>query len=357
MIKGLIVVASVVILSGCLPGLGGSNGAGGFMRSDDGGRSFEEKVAIDEKKTIGRVSTLSMAVNPLDSEHLYIGTAGHGIYVTYDGAETWKQMNFSSTNVTGVSISTANTDILYATGVQNERGKVFRSEDTGETWQDIYSEPSTGTWVSSLWMDPVEATTLYIGTNRGILIKSTDSGNTWRNIRNETSEIISIRGDSGDHNTIYALVAGNRLLRSRDAGNTFVDLGEEYKKDIDPEEETTDVNLYSLTLNSIAVDPSNGGRLFVGTNNGIIRSDNFGESWKALEVIGSTIGLPIYAMAVHPRDHNQLSFGAGQVIYTSIEGQANKWSTVDSAPGQSVSVLQYDHFDPQRIFAGFHTTQ
>lgn len=359
MIKGLIVVASIVILSGCIPGFGGNDGSGGFMRSDDGGRSFEEKVAIDEEKTIGRVSTLSMAVNPLDSDHLYIGTVGHGIYVTYDGAETWKQINFTATSVRGLAISTADTDVLYASGMSAARGKLYRSDDAGETWRDVYSEPATDTLITSLWLDPIEPQVLYLGTNEGVIVKTTDGGQTWRNIFRAEGSIISILTDSADHNTIYVLADKKNVYRSRDAGNSFEELSdnEEYEPIEDENGETEYEDVTDRKLYSLAVDPSNGGVLFIGTDDGILRSEDHGSSWKALSVIGSVTGLPIYAMAIHPRDSNQLTFGAGQVIYTSIEGQANKWSTVDSAPGQSVSVITYNQFEPQIIYTGLRTSE
>jgi len=357
MIKILSVAIMVVVLSGCLPG-SGNKGSGGFMRSEDGGRSFEEKVAVDEKKTIGRVSTLSMSVNPLDNEHLYIGTVGHGIYVSYDGAETWAQINFSASTVRGLAISTADTDVIYASGIHDSRGKLFRSEDAGENWTDVYSEPATDTWITALWLDPIEPNILYIGTNDGVIVKTSDEGKTWRNIYRADRGILSILADSDDHNTIYVLTERDGLFRSRDAGSSFDDLTEdEYKPVEDENGETEYEEVDSRKLYSLAIDPSNGGTIFIGTDDGIIRSENHGDSWKALSVIGSTTGLPIYAMAIHPRDSNQLTFGAGQVIYTSIDGKANQWSTVDSAPGQSVSVITYNQFEPQIIYAGLRTSE
>ncbi len=357
MIKGLFIVIAIIILSGCLPG-SENKGSGGFMRSDDGGRSFETKVAIDEKKTIGKVSTLSMSVNPLDAQHLYIGTYSHGIYVSYDGAETWTQTNFSAASVRGLAISTADTDVIYASGIVDGRGKLFRSADAGETWIDVYSEPATKTWITTLWLDPIEPNVLYIGTNDGVIVKSSDEGRTWRNIYRADKGIISILADSGNHNIIYVLTERDGFFRSHDAGNSFDDLTEdEYKPVEDENGETEYEEIDAHKLYSLATDPSNGGVVFIGTDNGIIRSENHGDSWNALSVIGSTTGLPIYAMAIHPRDPSQLTFGAGQVIYTSLEGQNDQWSTVDSAPGQSISVITYNQFEPQIIYAGLRTSE
>lgn len=347
MVKGLIVVLAVVILAGCVPGQ--KKEAGGFMRSDDGGRSFEQKVAIDEEKSIGRVSVLSMSVNPLDGDHVYIGTASSGIYETRDGAQTWKQTNFPGVSVRGIGISTADTNTLYAAGVVNQRGKVFRSDDAGESWREVYIEPGTETLITTLRVDPIEPDNIYIGTSEGVIIKSSDGGATWRNIYRAEDEIINLEADISNHDLLYVLSGDDSFLRSRDGGATFEDLVN------DPDE--PDENLDDADMQSLAIDRKNGGVLYIGTEEGILRSSDEGDTWQKVDVIESTSGIPIYAISVHPQNSNQLTFGAGQVIYTSLDSDVNQWATVDSAPGQSVSVIMYNQFNPQVIYVGLRTTE
>jgi photosystem II stability/assembly factor-like uncharacterized protein len=98
--KSLFLVTSILFLAGCSLSSGGSDG--GVFRSDDGGKTFSQKVTIDEKTKISSVDVLSLAVNPQNGQEIYIGTRSNGILKTVDGAETWQVVKVAATTPTKV---------------------------------------------------------------------------------------------------------------------------------------------------------------------------------------------------------------------------------------------------------------
>jgi photosystem II stability/assembly factor-like uncharacterized protein len=202
----------------------------------------------------GAVST-SVAVDPFDSETLYLGTCclprGHslGVVKSTDRGRTWtvKSMGLPERIFIEQVVPDPRTrGTLYAWGIPG--ASVFRSTDGGETWLPLASEvPDI---LNTLAIAPDTPGKIYAGTRSG-LFRSDDGGATWRSANSGLSDrhVLSIAIDPSEPERLYVGTAAAAVFRSTDAGDTW---------------QPFDKGLRDRCVSSLAVD-STGRNLYAGT--------------------------------------------------------------------------------------------
>ncbi|MCB0209269.1 MAG: hypothetical protein KDJ52_08060 [Anaerolineae bacterium] len=222
--------------------------------------------------------------------------------------------DLSSTTVDTIINDAAN-HTLFAT--LDEKG-IYRSNDAGYSWQMISSGPSDAI-VKTLAIHPLDQMTLYASTvdqsGHGSLWLSKDGGEHWTALPldlptsdQETSPVINtIAIDSNAPEMLYLGTEGQGLYRFDLTTNQAEQIGsnprmqELYVRDFDISSSgdiyavTTEglmvvdgTSMHSLehvpdTPVSIAIDPVNPQRLYVGTvAYGVFTSHDGGQSWQAL---------------------------------------------------------------------------
>jgi photosystem II stability/assembly factor-like uncharacterized protein len=231
-------------------------------------------------------------------------------------------------------------------GMYQKRGSVVRSIDGGIEWQRIYVEPQDGTNITAMVVSPVNGDMIYIGTSGGTIARTLNAGESWENLYHADKSINELLIDAGDINTLYALVDGYDIVKSRDDGMTF-----ESVRDMERDFETQ--KLYEGTLYSMTVSPSVSGVVIVGTDQGVFRSNDYGQSWIAVDVIASTIGIPIHAIEINPHDANQLVYAAAKAVYTSVE---DSWAITDTTSNRTVDVIAHDPVNSDIVYLGLKKT-
>ena len=334
-------IFALIFLSGCSLGTT-ATGAGGVFKSTDGGRTFEQKAAMSDESTISGVSVLSMVVDPADNRTMYIGTMEHGIFVTHDGGERWESIAFPPQKVYSFAIDPTNTEVLYATGVWQEQGKVYKSEDGGTSWKEIYVEPGNGTVPTALALHPHDAQTLYVATSAGIVVRSVDGGASWQHVYEADGAVTTLVFDAVDPSIFYLAIFQKGIVRFRaDSAQA-----ENLTKNISSIKDGTSA------VYSIAADPQQSGVLYVGTDHGIFKSTSFGDQWEQVPIIGSSRDFPIRALAVNPLNPEEITYNAGRAVYTSVRGNATQWSIAESSAGNLVDEILYDSLDATVIYLG-----
>lgn len=340
-------LAIILLLSGCsFPGVSSSGSGSSVMKSVDGGKTYVPKVTLDAKTTIASANILSFVFETGNSKRITVGTRDNGIFVSENGGDAWKKMNFPPTKTHGLVADWSQPARLYATGEWQGRGKIYKSEDRGEKWDEIYTEPNTGTVITALSQSPKNSATLYAGTSTGVVFRTTDGGTTWGSLQGVEVPALSFVFDvNGD--TLYVLASKKGIFRSRDNGATFEAIPGASKNSKDRDSITK--TLPEVT--SIATDPSRSGTLYAGTKTGLFRSVDFGDTWSEVPVIESSKKFPVRAIAINPANSNEIIYSAALAVYKSIDGGLT-WSVYQMNADRAVGMIRYDTLDSSVIYLG-----
>ncbi|MDX9913174.1 MAG: hypothetical protein RBS77_01185 [Candidatus Moranbacteria bacterium] len=343
----LLVFFFVVILSGCSLNIGTSSSGetGGMLVSKNSGVAWELKNRVDDKQTISKVDVLTVEIDPVDNEKIYLGTKDKGVVVSRDGAESWEKVKFPANKVYGIAVNYFKPSDIYALGVSGERGKAYRTYDYGETWDEIYTEPANGTVIISLAMDKNNPMVLYMGTSEGVILKTVDGGETWRSLYTASGPVTEIVFGGGLDRHIYFLVQESQVLVSDNNGDNFKIIS----NIVNDAENKGIGKIYSL-----AVSDSDDGALYIGTDEGIFRSYNAGESLEEVAVLATSKGFPIRSIAINPKNSQEIIYSAAQAIYKSTDAGKN-WSTYQLNTGKLISEIIFKPSDVNIIYAGLRS--
>ncbi|MFT5368574.1 MAG: hypothetical protein ACI8V2_003540 [Candidatus Latescibacterota bacterium] len=124
--------------------------------------------------------TLSFAVNPLDTQHLYRGTRS-GLFASDDGGQSWYEvpMLFAAENAVDIAFAPDNPEHVY---VALEDLGLICSTDGGIVWEQIplgFIPLAEGVHLQRIGVGANES--LHLWTSGG-LISSPDGGTTWTSV-------------------------------------------------------------------------------------------------------------------------------------------------------------------------------
>jgi len=183
----------------------------GVFKSTDGGKTWENKssgfginknifylsLAADGKLYAVTMRTLTDEDTPADiRQAMWQG----GLYVSEDGAETWREVKLPDNvgNPQKIAFDPTNPDCIYLTAFPiNTRegirggyfaqdkadligGGVYKSLDGGETWKNIFDERVIATGIT---VDPDNPAAIYFVTIEFAAYRSLNYGETWERIR------------------------------------------------------------------------------------------------------------------------------------------------------------------------------
>ena len=345
------VIFMVLVLAGCSVSTKNNSGAlatftfsKSLWKSLDGGETWKAQNSGTGKANTTGASVLSFAVNPYDGNNAYFGLKSGGIMETVNGGDTWQFINFQSEKVYGLAISPADGKTLYASAVWQGTGKIFRTDDDGVNWKEIYTSPASGPLVVSLMIDKKSSNTLYATTSDNAVLKSADAGASWKNIYAASAPILKVAEDAQDGNLLYAITNAGLVLRTRDGGTTFEDITANVGK------ATKSYGASGATV--LEADPTVAKRAYLAGATGLLVSDDAGENWRAISTLNNPQTFPIKALAINPQNPKEIICGAAQATYRSKDG-GNTWTTSQFDNKMIVRTLGYDPTDPSRIYLGF----
>lgn len=310
---------------------------------------------------IGRINVV--AVDPNDSEVVYIGAPAGGCWKTTDEGETWEVLtdDLPVMGVSAIAIDPTNSDIVYiGTGDRDASHTysigVLKSTDGGQTWETTGMEHTIyqNLTVEKLLIDPEDPNTIFCAVNNG-LYRSYDAAETWEEIL--TGNIDDIEFKPGDPTTIYAIT--KKFFKSTDGGDSFTQI--------------TDGLPASNGRAQIAVtdaDPDYVYFMCAGTNGlfgGIYRSTDSGDSFElradSPQMLGysptgednssqSGYDLALAASHVDPEEVHLL----GILTWRSLDGGVNwlattEWSFPNST-GYTHCDMHWAHFEGGTLYVG-----
>jgi len=151
-----------------------------IIKSEDAGKTW--RPIVDGIKLDWETRVQSLAINPKNPRVLYAGTAGFytgNLYKSTDGGWNWNKTQSDSllAGVTSIAIDPVDTNIVYAGTAW--RGILWKSTDAGKKWFRTGLR-ETGLPIHDILINPDQPSTVYAGL-RGIF-KTEDGGISWENI-------------------------------------------------------------------------------------------------------------------------------------------------------------------------------
>lgn len=319
--------------------------AGGVWKTVDAGESWEPLFQKESVSSIG-----ALAIDPRDHNVIYAGTGepclrgnishGDGIYKSLDGGRTWTRIGLEDTrHISKILIDPQNPETVFVAAIghaygPNEQRGVFRSTDSGKTWQKVlYKDDKTG--AVDLVFDPnnshilfaalyQEVRTPYSFTSGGPgsgIYRSSDGGSTWTQITGHgLPEGIYGRvglavGSDSDH--VYALIEAKKggLYSSDDAGKTW--------KFVNGDQRLIQRSWYFM---HIWADPKAPETLYI-LNTGTYRSTDGGLHF---DVIPAPHG-DDHALWIDPQDPSRMIEGNDGGATITVDG-GKTWTTEDNQP-------------------------
>ncbi|MFZ2299611.1 MAG: YCF48-related protein [Candidatus Moraniibacteriota bacterium] len=339
------VIVATLVLSGCSIGIPShlATSGGSVWKSFDAGETFVPKVTVSETQRISTADVVSLVFDPRDAQVIYIGTRENGIFKTSDGAEHWEQLVFPPIKTYGLALDQQNGDRLYASGVYAGIAKIYRSDDAGKNWTEIYTEPGEGTVITALVSHPDVPLVLYAGTSAGVVIKSTNGGETWKNVLAADGPVTKALFHKGSPDLVTLLVLDQGVAVSADGGTTW----NKYAAGDFLTANEGRVSLQNIT--TITADPNAVNTLYAGAQNGLFRSTDGGQSWQAIDIIESSRAFPVRAVAVNPLNPSEIVYAAGNAFYKSVDG-GMKWATTQLEIDRGVNIIEYDPSHPEIMY-------
>lgn len=165
----------------------------GVYRSTDGGKSWQQSLFVSE-----HAGAVDLAIDPNDPDVLYAaiyqvsrspwslvsGGEDSGLYKTYDGGKHWQKLGGGLPEGVvgriGVTVSPTDSAIVYVNIEAPDAGGVYRSDDSGRTFQQVSDDGRTTTrpfYYTHIFAHPRERESVFV-LNMDFL-KSVDGGKSY----------------------------------------------------------------------------------------------------------------------------------------------------------------------------------
>ena len=160
--------------------------------SEDGGRSF---ARTNQGLTIGDVHGMAI-VREGGQRKLFAATA-LGLHVSRDDGASWQMTPIDSPWQYTRSIVERpdRTGVMYLTngsGSPGWQGRLYRSQDYGETWVDVRLPGSVQSSMYFLAVHPSDPAIAFAAAALGQLYRTTDGGQSWHELPHRLGEIRSL---------------------------------------------------------------------------------------------------------------------------------------------------------------------
>ncbi len=280
----------------------------------------------DGLPTSGKVN--AYAVDPRDSNLIYMASgrgtgletySSAGILRTEDGGQRWTRIDDGLTDPSGAISSVVNdmwldrakpSVLLAAT----EYDGLFRSDDRGSTWKNVYRTTGATQVVSF-------ESSVYAAAATGIL-RSSDDGLTWS---------VDLRGTPRMHPRAFGVAAGEAIFAGMSDGSIWrMETGGWTKRGTLPFTKHTGTDGSLPDVHQIAVDPLAPATVYASSNDGewdqnLHASTDGGKTWNTvLAKVYYSDGLGTQAIAFSKVFPHRLYVGSdGWMYYIAGDGSPN----------------------------------
>ncbi len=287
--------------------------------------------------------SLSVALNPLNPNTVYVGTASGGLWRSFSGGlvADWQQirLGYPALGISAIVIDPSDTNTLFiGTGevyrdsasdgglvIRTTRGSygigILKSTDAGVTWtKSLDWSLNQQTGIQAIRMNPLNHHTLWAATTEGVY-KTTDAGTTWNNV-DPVRMVEDLLMYPADTNTVVIshgdFNPASGMDKTTNNGLTwFPSLYHGYTG-------KTVLDIYDAHPNVIYASASDS---TLGSGE-IWKSTDFGASWYVVNSTARTLpnfgvqGWYSHYVAVNPADSNQIIHAEVNISKSSNGGQS-----------------------------------
>ncbi len=353
---------AAIVYAGAGDPIGGSLG-NGMWKSTDAGKSWQH-IGLEDT-----VKITNILVDPKDADLVIVsalGDATHhggGVYRSTDGGASWKRVleaaEYDGTRDLEYAFDDPRVMLAATQGTGGGRpapdshgpqpktkpAQVFKSTDEGLTWTEIKIPPFEGRVAVAVAMHTKGQRLFIVGNNiehGSGLYRSDDGGSTWQHMAGKDIRISNGQGsyssgvfvDSQNPDIVYTM--STAMYRSTDGGVSFEPFkgapgGEDYHK--------------------LWIDPTNGKRMLVGSDQGASVTLDDGKTWSLwysqtiaqVYHVATDDAYPYKIMAA------QQDTGAVEISSRGNWGQVNftDWSPV---PSSEFGVITPDPKNPDTLY-------
>ncbi len=225
-------------------------------------------------------------IDPVNSKVIYAGT-DKGIFKSEDAGSSWRNIFLTKGSNRGVNLllfDPKDNNAIYAvTG-----SGLFYSPNDGSRWDRIFKGKNY--FEADCLTAAILPNGIYLGTKQGLFI-SRDKGRSWDKElgRLGSAQIFNIAYSYKEPGCLY-LASTDGVFKSKDSGKSwervFIAHPSENGQEIDSGYEDQDEEAGYSEIRYLVIDPNNPKYLYLATNRGIYESKDSGMSWKMFPAYG-----------------------------------------------------------------------
>lgn len=327
LVAAVVIVGIIIIVFAGLTGFslgGGSSADSGVFKTTDRGATWVQKVATERQKSLGGVDVSILATTVQQPDAVFLGTTGRGLWRSTSSAEIWTPITAGNVltdraNITALAVDPTNASIFYVGTWSENLGVVLRTFDNGSSFETLYTTTRNAA-ITGIIVDPAAPARMFLATAEGGVLVTENRGATWRVLQWFGGPIrrIAMTSDS----TLWAIPQTGGLWRSRVRGETWEDLSAKL---------ATLAGAQAIAV--FAQDPAQPRMIYLGTNRGVVRSADGGDTWADVKLIVPPQALPITALAVPPGEPNTIYAAGGSFVFKSTDG-GSTWQSVKLPTGR-----------------------
>ncbi len=344
-IKILLLIVLSLVLTGCSLQLGKKKeGDSGVYVSYDRGETWVQKVEylrVGPNRSFFKTGQSTfIKQDPNDPKAIYLGTLQDGLLYSFDGGNGWQKTLFGKGIVNDVAIDSKYRCTMYS-AVSN---KVYKSEDCGRNWKQIYVDGLPNQAVKSVLVDYVNTNKTYLATSDGRFYKSEDFGFSWKMIKSfDGQKIVKILMNSKNSSKIYVCTDKNGIFKTENEGTDWVSITD--KIDLGDKKINSSINEYK----DFEFDLSKDDAFFYANKYGIFYSQDGGNTWSVIKLLTKPGSVNIYSIASNPTNPNEIYYTIPNKFYKSQDG-GNTWVAKTLATKQIPVDMIVDSGNQNSIF-------
>jgi photosystem II stability/assembly factor-like uncharacterized protein len=318
----------------------------------------------------------ALVIDPAHPDTLYLGTSGGEVYVSDDGAKTWKNprggvpfpgyvvdnlvvdrngrlwaacwglwgggliaasddggaswtrrdAGLEEFSVRAIAVDSRDANFVIAGGLTG----VYRSTDGGSTWTKISDQVN----VESVALDPRTHDRIYVGTWRQGF-RTDDGGANWKLINNGMvldTDMFSITFAHDDPDNIWVSTCG-WVYNTKNRGELWTRFRDGFN---------------NRRIHDIEINSCNRDKLYAASVAGLYQSDDQGKTWYVI----SDESLVVNTIALHPQRPNRIILGVeGDGVYISEDEGKSFARSCDGLRNLTITTIAGDPKIEKRVYA------